>query len=108
MIFPVLLIYKNIDEIIYIGSESDWNNSVDLSKHPHPKSSYLLDLNGIKYSINFIDKQNKYKMLKESISLHFFSDLVKGHLFYMSQTCVSKIVLQSFDEGFNIIKSYQE
>ena len=110
MNYPVLLIYKNHDEIIYVSSEKEWNESADLSLTPHPKSSFLIDSAGKKYSLNYdrLIKSNDIEHSVSEINLSDYSDLIKGHLFYHAQTCITKLMISSYEEGFAIVMRYQD
>jgi len=107
--WPVIIKHSDDPELIFISSQTEWDNDVDLHCFEYEAADYLVDSHGKIYTLN--EKEKSYinpepsggsKSLKEILGL------VKEHAAQQGSCCVAKLYAPSIKEAFKIVESLNE
>ena len=106
IIWPVIIKYKGEDELTFISSEEEWNADPDLHFYPYSEGDELIDTDGAIYQLPY-EEENKVVVLKKSDrkkTIEEFESLIKNHLVFLNECCVTKFKISSIQEGMKIVE----
>lgn len=109
VIWPAIIKHSDDPELIYVSSQTEWENDVDLHNFEYDESDYLLDSSGKTYALE--QKENFYITPEAnggSMSLQEILGLVKAHAAQQGSCCVAKLYAPSIVEAFKIVESLNE
>lgn len=107
--WPAILKYHGEDELIYLASETKWNNDADLSAFNYEEDDALIDNNGRVYHLNKSEKGMIHPTsTNDIIPLSQLIKLVQKHAATNGECCIEKIVFKSIAEGIKLVASMSE
>lgn len=107
--WPAILKHSDDDELIYISSQSAWNNDADLHTVDYNEADFLIDLSGKMFRLT--SKENQRVVPEDSgdkMELEQVLGLVKAHAAQKGSCCVAKLYAPSIAEAFKIVASLDE
>ena len=110
--WPALLILENDDILYYLNSDDDLCNELNNHYLSHKNTCTLVQQTGIQFSLHISnDRTSPLPFTIKSthpLSLETFNQMVRNHLSARQQCCVLKIAIDSFEQGFQLIRNTQE
>lgn len=104
--WPAIINYHGDDELVYVASDSEWNNEPDLSAYHYDDKDILIDSTGSVYQLSIIkDGYVEPKSSNDSVSLEHLVTLVKRHAAQQEQCCIEKISFKNINEGIQLVAS---
>ena len=109
MNFPCIIKHADDAELVYVGSQSEWDSDEDLCRYEYDESDCLIDSSGDIYILT--ESGNKYvtpQASGDSMSLEEILGLVKAHASQKGSCCVAKLYAPTISDAFRIVASLNE
>ena len=107
--WPAIIKHSGDPELIFVSSQTEWENDVDLHYFEYEETDYLVDSSGKIYTLN---KKESFYINPESNggskSLKEILGLVKAHAAQQGSCCVAKLYAPSIIEALKIVESLNE
>lgn len=103
--WPAVIHHRDDAELLYINDQAQWDSDPDLSCWQYDADDMLIDSAGHVFSLAYDRHKDSTCFIEQerSISLEDFSRLVQNHLFALANTCITKVVLRDYSDGFKTI-----
>lgn len=100
--WPAVIHHRDDPELTYVEDLEQWRNDPDLCEWRYDDDDRLIDSTGASFTLVFdtSTRRTTFEQTGTSVSLDEFAKLVQSHLFAMAQTCVSKVELRNYADGF--------
>jgi hypothetical protein len=108
--WPAIITHEGQDEVSYVGNAASWQ---ELAQDPHlfgAGNDTLIDSNGDCFELVYdsTDKSLHILATHRQIDLRELAAIVKGHLTTRNQCCISKLQVQSVEEGMQLIADTED
>lgn len=103
--WPAVIQHREDAELVYIDSLERWSSDTDLCDWRYDEEDRLIDSNGECFSLTFDSEQNRTRVERseETVTLEEFTRMIQEHLFANAQTCISKVELRNYEDGFRTL-----
>jgi len=103
--WPVIIKYKESDELSFVKDESHWLKDIKEHIHDHQNYELVIDSCGATYSLQLINL-GSLGFIKSDItySLSQLINLVKGYAVFANYCCASKIVLKNKTQVLELVQ----
>ena len=107
--WPAIIKHSNDPELMFVSSQTEWENDVDIQCFEYEAEDYLVDSYGKIYTLNGkVNSCINPEPSGDSKSLKEILGLVKDHAAQQGSCCVAKLYAPSITEAFKIIESLYE
>ncbi len=103
--WPAVIHHRDDAELLYIEDQQQWDSDPDLSRWRYDADDVLIDSYGHVFGLGYDQQQDKTVIIDkgDNISVDDFNELVKKHLFALANTCIPKVAMRDYDDGFKTI-----
>jgi len=110
--WPALLILEHDDLLYFLSSAEDLSKQLENHFLSHSDSCTVLDHTGQQFNLTLAQKNTHsppYSLQSsKNLELSEFNQMVRNHLSARQQCCVLKIVINSFEQGFQLVLNTSE
>jgi len=115
--WPAILHIENDDLLYYLASAEALNDELENHFLKHADACTLLDFTGQQFSLSLAELKQTKKTQSSStynltaitkLGLEEFNQMVRNHLSARQQCCVLKVSINSFAQGFQLIRDTAE
>lgn len=105
--WPAIIKMEGVDDLLYIESQQVWDSEASISQQYH-RDDLLIDSEGHCFQLQIRASDIDIVAMQQSLDLAQLDQWVRQHLVAMQQCCVYKVELDSFEQGFHMVKDTQE
>ncbi|MFA5985136.1 MAG: DUF4144 family protein [Methylococcaceae bacterium] len=104
--WPAIINFKGIDELQYVADGQVWASDPDLHQQPYVDGDTLVDSAGRVFMLPYNAQEKKVEITatEDKLALADFELMVLKHLTSLSQCCVSKLAILSYQQGMHIVE----
>jgi hypothetical protein len=107
--WPAVIHFDGDDELVFIGSQSEWNSDAESLLYNHSSNDRLIDSSGqIFRLVRNEDGKPQAESSNNTIALGDFIRLVRIHASNSHRCCIEKIHFRDVREGIMLIASMDE
>lgn len=109
MKWPCIIRHSGDAELVYVGSQAEWDGDVDYHGCDFDETDCLIDASGDIYTLNKAGNSYvKPTASGNSISLVEILGLVKAHAAQKGSCCVAKLYAPTISDAFKIVASLDD
>ncbi len=99
--WPAIISYEGDDELTFISDEREWEIDPDLNFHPYSEGDVVIDNIGSICKLSYSKKNKKVEIeaTGKSTAVKEFEELIKKHMAYLNQCCVSKLNISTIQDN---------
>ncbi len=107
--WPAIIHYQGDDELHYVASELEWDNTPESSTTDYAGAAVMIDSTGHVYRLTEPqDGNGRLLATGQTFSVDDLVNLVQRHAAINNSCCVEKIGFRTIDEAMAIIASLAE
>ncbi len=109
-VWPAVIRYADVDEVVFVRDQAQWNSDLDLNDFRYMEADVLIDSEGQVFHFEGAQSAGPVLLKKvgERLSPQQLSDAVQKHLSAANQCCVSKIVFETYHDCFDLLEKTTE
>jgi len=99
ILWPAIVSLKDIDELLFVGSQQQWESEADFKPVRFQPGDQLIDAAGSVFSLG----ENEL-VESDAVTLDQVLDLVRQHASVCGQCCVSKMGAPSITDAIRMVE----
>lgn len=105
--WPAVIQHRDDDELVYL---EHWDDEDELARWRYDEADRLIDSKGECFLLRFDRERGLSEPVAtgERIGLEDFSLIIQRHLFALAQTCITKVVLTDYMDGFRTLAMLED
>jgi hypothetical protein len=104
--WPVVIKFDGDDELIYVGTEEQWQHDAQSHVYNHKGDDVLIDSSGYLFRLDHAHEDNIHAACTgRQIALQDFIKLVRIHASNSYHCCIEKIHFRTVAAGISLIAS---